>query len=129
MDTFRKEDSDAHKLNIWNTLLFTLVSIMLGTYAYSCTDGKDGSGGWGWDWFHRSDPLILNYLKLIGCGALTAVIGLVALVIIIGVFYLIFMAFESMKSRGESKSAVGKTVSAIKNKYCPRIDWSSITKK
>lgn len=132
METFRKESSDTHKLNLWSTLLITIVCFMLGIFVYSYTDGRDGSGGWGWDWFHVSDPIIISYLKLFGCGIIGVVFLAIAIILIVLFFYLIHLIYTSLWSsskNGESKSVITRTVHAIKNKYCPSIDWSSIRKK
>ncbi|MEK6829099.1 MAG: hypothetical protein AABY15_03150 [Nanoarchaeota archaeon] len=132
METFRNEDSDNHKLNVWSTIAITMVSLLLGVYAYGKTDGKDGTGGLGWDWFHVSDPIIISYFKLIGCGIVVGIIGLIMIAIFITIIALIIMGVQSLKSKSSSnepKSAIVKTVKAIKNKYCPIIDWSFIRKK
>lgn len=128
MDTFRKEDSDDHKLNVWNTLLFTVVSLIFGTGIHSITDGRIGKpGGLGWDWFHVSDPILLSYLKLIGAGILGAIILAIVIAIVILIFYVIHLGFVKIK-KPVTESAVSKTVHAIKNKYCPSLDWSQIRK-
>jgi hypothetical protein len=132
MDTFRREDSDSHKLNVWSTLAFTLVSLILGMIVHNNTDGKDGSGGWGWDLFHMSDPLIINYLKLLGCGVIFGAIIALIILIVIAIVGLIIMAFETLfpkNSVSDSKSATINAIKAVKNKYCPTMDWSSIKKK
>lgn len=131
MNTFRSEDSATHKLNVWNTLLFTLLFLGIGVLVYQYTDGKQGSGGFGWDLFHISDSFIVNYLKLLGCGVIGGAIIAIMLLVFIGIIGLIFLIFEKLfsKNNTESKSATINAIKAIKNKYCPTIDWSSIKKK
>lgn len=131
-ETFRNEDSDTHKLNYLNTLLITIVCFMLGVFVYNHTDGEHGTGGWGWDWFHTSDPFIISYLKLFGCGIIGAILLAIAIVAFVLVLYLIHLAYTSITSKpgsAEGGSAISKTVHAIKNKYCPSIDWNSVRKK
>jgi len=132
MNTFRKEGTDSHKLHVWSTLGLTFVSLILGGFVYRQTDGENGTGGWGWDLFHQSDPLILTYLKLIGCGIVGAIIILILMGLLIAIIFGIAYLYGKIKSSTEESvedSGITKIVKAVKDKYCPTIDWSSIKSK
>lgn len=139
---FRDEDYASHKLNWLNTILFTIVIFIAGFGGSSITDGKDGSKGLGWDWFHMADPFLINYFKLIGVGIIMLAIIGICLAIVIGIGYLIYLAVIAIRdyftdSTWDSEDnyipseerMVNKTIDAIKNKYCPKIDWGAIRSK
>lgn len=142
-EKFLNEESVGQKLNIWTTIVFTVLVLVFGALVHDVTDGKDGSGGLGWDFFHNTDPFMLSYFKLIGAGIVGIIIISIILGIILGVVYLIYLLIVSIKkllteSKGNvedgnfvpsEERAIPRLIGAIKNKYCPTIDWSSIRSK
>jgi len=138
-DAFLEENFKSHKLNIISIVIITIFSLFFSYIAHNITDGKHGNGGLGWDWFHTSDPLLLSYFKLIGAGILFGIVIAICLGIIIGICYLFYELFVLIKDSfsgdryvGDGKyitseeRAIPKAFHAIKNKYCPTIDWSDI---
>lgn len=137
---FAREDFKSHKLNLLNTTVGTFALLFLGVVMFKFTDGNDG---YGLDWFHASDPLILNYFKALLSGILMGVIVAVFLSILIGAGWCIWFLFTSVRDMvvgskrddegrvivKSNERVINKTIDAIKNKYCPKIDWSYIREK
>lgn len=139
-ETFRKEDFKTYKLNIVNTLVFTIAIILSGAIIFTITDGDKSNLNW--DIFHRSDPFLLSYFKLIGAGIIGVVIFAIGAGIVIGVAALFWMAVTAIRDAfidgkydsddnfiPSEERTINRVFDAIKNRYCPKIDWSVIKNK
>jgi len=139
MEKFREENFVGHKLNLLNTLVFTLVTMFLGMIFWSITDGKDGMG---LDFFHISDPFLLSYVKFIGAALVSGIAIAIGVGILFGAGWLIWYAVTSIRDSitgskydndnkyiPSSERAIPRAIDAVMNKYCPKIDWSSVKKR
>lgn len=92
----------------------------------------------GWDLIRRSEPLWSAYLKIVITGILVIVVSILALAAIIGACYgiwwigkLFYDKYQDSKPEALEEQEPGFIKSAyraIKDKYCPIIDWSDVEK-
>ncbi len=134
MYSFKEERNVDNKLNIFFGTLVHLILILIGTFISSYMIEKI----WDLNWFLISDPILLNYIKIMGISIVT--IGLTVFVIILLVFIIskiisfIKYCFNKTKSntfkiqKEEKPNMVQEVYKSIKDKYCPLIDWSDIKK-
>lgn len=138
---YQEEGKDIHKFHIFVSVIVQVLLIVSGAFVYEKTDGKNGTGGWGWDWFHWDDPFLFTYIKMLGAGVLGAIVLLIFIAVcilaIVGVYYVFKFIGKlfagDIKVGGETIHAderlIPRIVDAVKNKYCPTMDWSAIKKK
>lgn len=137
---YAEKGKDINKFNVFVSAIVQGLLLVSGAFVYEQTDGKNGTGGWGWDWFHMDDHLSLSYLKMLGAGVLGAMFLLIVIAAAVLVIVLVYYAFKGVGKlfvgeihvAGETiysdERLIPKIVNAIKNRYCPRIDWSPIKK-
>lgn len=132
---FRNEDcNSALKLNWVKALVVNILIGLMGKISHDVVDH-----GWGWDIFRFSDPMLLSYLKLTVGGLIMVAVLVIALLLISGIIYGCVKVFDIIKNSSRKHgrepqysnepSAVSKVYGAIKDKYCPIIDWSEIKSK
>lgn len=136
MSHFRSEDRPQHKTSIWVMFLVHFLWVILGTGAHTIIDDALG-----WNWYKMSDPLYISYFKVLLGGLALGVGILIALALIILVIAGAYMGLKKLFTAkphdgphsdipfNDEPNWFVKIYRAIKDKYCPRMDWSLIRNK
>jgi Na+-transporting methylmalonyl-CoA/oxaloacetate decarboxylase gamma subunit len=126
---YRDEFRPNHKLSAPSGAALNVITSITGIMLILEFEEKVG-----WDWFHVSDPLLLNYLMTTAVGALgvalTLLIFALLIYIIVGVAELCKKWFskdgENTVWESKEPSAISKGIKSIKENYCPTINWDDI---
>lgn len=137
-DDFKRE-SDNNKLTFVGGVSLHLVFLLSGGLLHSLIDKEMG-----FDIYHVADGYFINYVKLFFGGILLGGVVLLIIAILIGIVMVCregtLMLYRCSTTKRKTNDGDGTYIprkpfmvkriySAIKDKYCPRIDWSDIKKK
>lgn len=134
-DHFRYGYGKDHKLYMGTGIVIHILLMILGfLFSKGVIEQK-----WQWNWFYMSDPFWLNYLKCIGVGIAVLIVILIMVSIILLTLFGLHLIYEYINKKfgksqyekiAERKPNMFITIyKAIKDKYCPLIDWSDIETK
>jgi len=129
-----EERESGFKPNIWKGIGIHLLVIICG---FATLKGVEQE--FGVDWLHIADAVWMSYGKMLVFGIMGGIAGIIALAILIASVYGIWWVgkwcveyAQEKLSDGESERAekepswAAQTYRAIKDKYCPIIDWSDL---
>lgn len=125
---FRLEHPTNSKIDMWNGTLIHFVIGGLG-FILSFTIIERGLE---LNWFHLAEPILLIYIKIMGIGLLGLIAIIIPTLVIVGIVQSLIYLYKKYIYKNKYKQISiepninEKIYLAIKDKYCPIIDWSDV---